>query len=183
MDNIFEAVRKLPAVEVALANDVNLIQKGGRWRGLCPFHTEKTPSFFEKDGYFKCFGCGWSGDSIKLVADLHGLRPVDAAMLIAEQFGLSVYTSPSPAVNHQTSETAKIRELEKAFRNEIARVHDDLALVHRCILQGLRTLEDYSNNVILVQEQPIIEDILLMLTSKDEAEQVMAWRYAKGWVG
>ncbi len=51
------------------------LSKGKRYRGLCPFHTEKTASFFvyerKGNGYFKCFGCGRSGDIFKFILELN----------------------------------------------------------------------------------------------------------------
>ena len=46
-----------------------LRRAGTSWKGLCPFHGEKTPSFnvHGDKGYFKCFGCGVGGDVIKFV--------------------------------------------------------------------------------------------------------------------
>ncbi len=44
------------------------IQKAGReWKGCCPFHSEKTPSFTVSDekGFYHCFGCGAHGDAIR----------------------------------------------------------------------------------------------------------------------
>ena len=45
---------------------VKLVPKGGRLAGLCPFHNEKTPSFYVNDpeGFYHCFGCGANGDMI-----------------------------------------------------------------------------------------------------------------------
>ena len=49
-----------------------LKKSGSTWKGLCPFHTEKTPSFNVNPdkGFFKCFGCGVGGDVVKFV-ELH----------------------------------------------------------------------------------------------------------------
>jgi len=47
---------------------VPLRRSGTTWKGLCPFHGEKTPSFHVYDkGFFKCYGCGVGGDVIKFV--------------------------------------------------------------------------------------------------------------------
>lgn len=47
-----------------------------RWVGLCPFHTERTPSFVVNDedgGFFKCFGCGEGGDLLKFIQRIEGV--------------------------------------------------------------------------------------------------------------
>ncbi len=57
---------------------------------LCPFHQDKRPSMKAKptDRKYFCFGCGESGDAIDFVAKYYGIAPYDAAMQIAEQFGI-----------------------------------------------------------------------------------------------
>ena len=55
---------------VSVVGDVVSLRKtGATWKGLCPFHQEKTPSFnVNRDkGFFKCFGCGAGGDAIAFV--------------------------------------------------------------------------------------------------------------------
>jgi len=60
-------------VEVALRHNLELKKQGSNWLALCPFHSEKTPSFNIYADHAHCYGCGWSGDSIKLEAELSGL--------------------------------------------------------------------------------------------------------------
>jgi len=55
---------------VALISEHAALKKvGRRWSGLCPFHTEKTPSFSvnAEEGFYYCFGCHASGDAISFV--------------------------------------------------------------------------------------------------------------------
>lgn len=54
-----------------IAKAVKLKKLGREYQGLCPFHQEKTPSFYVNDakGFAHCFGCGWHGDVIKFVID------------------------------------------------------------------------------------------------------------------
>jgi len=58
---------------------VELTNTGSKHRGLCPFHTEKTPSFFVfSDNRYKCFGCSEHGDVIDFVQKMYGLSFMDA---------------------------------------------------------------------------------------------------------
>lgn len=59
----------------------------------CPFHDENTDSFFVNVNrqIFKCFGCGVGGDSITFVSELFGLRNIDAAKKISEDFNLGIF--------------------------------------------------------------------------------------------
>ena len=63
----------LQADIVSVVGDVVSLRKtGATWKGLCPFHGEKTPSFHvnREKGFFHCFGCSVGGDVIKFV-ELH----------------------------------------------------------------------------------------------------------------
>src|SRR5438445_11778893 len=62
------------------------LKKSGRdWKGLCPFHGEKTPSFYvvPDTKMFHCFGCGVSGDAIKVVMRMDGRSSRDAVEQLA----------------------------------------------------------------------------------------------------
>ncbi|MEN9021841.1 MAG: CHC2 zinc finger domain-containing protein [Verrucomicrobiales bacterium] len=60
-------------VEVASRHNLEPRRQGSSWLALCPFHEEKTPSFNLYADHAYCYGCGWSGDSIALEAELSGL--------------------------------------------------------------------------------------------------------------
>ncbi len=63
---------------------------GNRYQGLCPFHTEKTPSFsvYTDIQAYKCFGCGETGDVIKFVEKLDGLSFYEALKSLAERHSI-----------------------------------------------------------------------------------------------
>jgi len=65
--------------------------------GLCPFHTEKTPSFgvHEVHQFYKCFGCGQGGDVIKFVMEIEGLTFWEAVKALAERHGIPVPKQPA----------------------------------------------------------------------------------------
>ncbi len=78
---------------VALVKDhVELKRSGSSYRGLCPFHSEKTPSFYVHPdrGFFHCFGCQASGDAIAFVMRLEGLSFVEALRTLAERSGVEI---------------------------------------------------------------------------------------------
>jgi DNA primase len=79
---------------------------GERYVGLCPFHTEKTPSFsvHAGHGFYKCFGCGAGGDAIKFVMEMEGFTFYEAVKAIAERNGI-----PLPRTDDYTDEDAKKR--------------------------------------------------------------------------
>ena len=62
---------------------------GQRWKGLCPFHSEKTPSFNVDGGhqYYKCFGCDNGGDVFSFVQQMESLTFPETLRLLAERYG------------------------------------------------------------------------------------------------
>ena len=75
-----------------VSESVRLTKKGRNYWGLCPFHSEKTPSFSvsaDKQIY-KCFGCGKGGGAINFVMELDNLPFRDAVVLLAKRAGLEV---------------------------------------------------------------------------------------------
>jgi len=89
---------------------VSLKKVGRNYFGLCPFHSEKTPSFSVNPGkgIFKCFGCGEGGDVIKFLSKIENVSYREAVKMLATEVGISV---------DENSETEKILQvLEEARR-------------------------------------------------------------------
>ena len=82
------------------------IGASGRWVGLCPFHQEKTPSFSvnQTRQFYKCFGCGVSGDALKFVMEVDGLTFPEALKLLAERNGI-----PMPKRTEYADAESKLR--------------------------------------------------------------------------
>ena len=75
---------------------VRLARSGRQWKGCCPFHGEKTPSFYVyEDGHYHCFGCGAHGDAIGFVMQTEGAGFMEAVERLAAEAGLEV-PKPSP---------------------------------------------------------------------------------------
>jgi DNA primase len=74
---------------------VRLARSGKQWKGCCPFHGEKTPSFYVYDDGYHCFGCGAHGDAITFVMQSQGLPFMGAITQLAAEAGLDV-PQPSP---------------------------------------------------------------------------------------
>ncbi len=69
---------------------VRLARRGGRYKGLCPFHNEKSPSFTVEADHFHCFGCGAHGDAIEWLCRAEGHDFVGAVEELAALLGLEV---------------------------------------------------------------------------------------------
>ena len=79
-------------VEVVRESVPSLKKRGRAWLGLCPFHKEKTPSFNvnQERGFFKCFGCGESGDVISFLMKELGYTFHEACHSLAERKGIVI---------------------------------------------------------------------------------------------
>ncbi|MBA3885033.1 MAG: DNA primase [Acidobacteria bacterium] len=78
-------------VQVVQERGVALKRSGTSWKGLCPFHGEKTPSFHVYDkGLFKCYGCGVGGDVIKFVELSDTITFPEAVRQLAARAGMAV---------------------------------------------------------------------------------------------
>src|ERR1700719_3064116 len=71
---------------------VKLVRRGREFSGLCPFHHEKTPSFYvvEDKSFFHCFGCGAHGDAIGFAMRADNLDFIEAVERLAGEAGLAV---------------------------------------------------------------------------------------------
>ena len=89
---------------------------GGRLKGLCPFHEEKTPSFNVNPvvGYYMCFGCGESGDVISFVRKHDQLSFVEAIEHLARRYGVDLqYEQGGSAAGRQGSQRSRLVEAHK----------------------------------------------------------------------
>ena len=88
---------------------VPLRRSGATWKGLCPFHGEKTPSFHVNGerGFFHCFGCGVGGDVIKFIELFDKVSFPDAVRSLAARAGLPV---PEPESARQDAESQRDRD-------------------------------------------------------------------------
>src|SRR5438105_12017322 len=91
MDFAQQLKSQLDIVEV-VGQYVRLKRQGSgrRYVGLCPFHTEKTPSFNVNGalGFYKCFGCDASGDVFKFVQEMESLTFPEVLKTLAERHGI-----------------------------------------------------------------------------------------------
>ncbi len=86
-------VRAATDIVALIGEHAALKRVGRRWSGLCPFHTEKSPSFSvnAEEGFYYCFGCQASGDAITFVREMEHLDFVDAVRLLADRAGVALH--------------------------------------------------------------------------------------------
>lgn len=91
-DDAIRTIRERANIVEVISDLVSLRRRGANFLGLCPFHTEKTPSFnvSAERGFYHCFGCNEHGDVFAFVMRTQGLTFPDAVRRVAERFGLPV---------------------------------------------------------------------------------------------
>ena len=96
-------------IVVVIQDYVSLKKVGATYKGLCPFHGEKTPSFHvnRDKGFFHCFGCGVGGDVLKFLELHEKIGFHDAVKQLAQRFGLSL---PELEQNEEQRTNAAERE-------------------------------------------------------------------------
>ncbi|MCB6993686.1 DNA primase [bacterium 210820-DFI.6.37] len=95
---------------------VSLKRAGSNYKGRCPFHNEKTPSFVvsETKQIFTCFGCGASGDVIKFVEQYYQLDFMQAMEKLADEYGITIQRGYHKSENKEEAYTIN-REAAKFF--------------------------------------------------------------------
>ena len=85
-------VRAATDIVALVGEHAALKRVGQRWVGLCPFHTEKSPSFSvnAEAGFYYCFGCQASGDAITFIRETEHLDFVDAVRRLADKAGITI---------------------------------------------------------------------------------------------
>ncbi len=94
-DKLLEIKERVDIVDL-VSRYVGLRRSGKNYKACCPFHEEKTPSFYvnpERKSY-KCFGCGVYGDGIAFVREIEGMGFVETCERLAELFGVSLPNAP-----------------------------------------------------------------------------------------
>ena len=94
-DEIIQRVKEESDIVEWIGRYTKLEKKGRNYMGLCPFHTEKTPSFSvqPEKGYYHCFGCGAGGDVIKFLMEKEGLGFIEAVEKLAEDLHIDLKPS------------------------------------------------------------------------------------------
>ncbi|MBA4493171.1 DNA primase [Paenactinomyces guangxiensis] len=111
-DDIIERIRRDFDILDVVQQYVQVKKSGRNYFGLCPFHSEKSPSFSvspEKQ-IFHCFGCGAGGDTIKFVMDIEQMTFIEAVRHLAEQAGIHIPESGPALSGKEEEERQQMRE-------------------------------------------------------------------------
>jgi DNA primase len=120
---------------------VPLKKAGANYKACCPFHDEKTPSFnvSQTKQFYKCFGCGASGDALKFLMEYDGLSFVEAVESLADQYGMQV---PREKISPQQQ---KARQAKQQQQRDLYDVMHLVAKFYRHQLRDHPTSEKAKN--------------------------------------
>ena len=91
-EDVIREIKYRNDIETAISQYVNLKRRGKNLVGLCPFHSEKTPSFtvYPESASFYCFGCGAGGDVFTFTGLIENLDYIESVKLLAERSGVTL---------------------------------------------------------------------------------------------
>lgn len=98
-------------VDYIKSNGVNLeLSTNNSWKGLCPFHNEKTPSFVVREDFqsYHCFGCGENGDILTFAQKNHTVSFFEALKMLAEEKGIEIEGAKNDEPQHDISGIRKV---------------------------------------------------------------------------
>jgi len=124
MDTVLEIKQKLDIVDV-ISSYVSLKKSGKNYKGICPFHSEKTPSFMVTPELqiYKCFGCGESGDIFTFIQKIEGVEFIDALNQLADRAGVEIKSIKIDPNKNKKSKILEINDLTAKFYSHLLTKH------------------------------------------------------------
>jgi DNA primase len=116
-ESVVDEIRARADIVEVVGEQVTLKRAGKDFSALCPFHHEKTPSFYvvPAKGFYKCFGCGEAGDVFTFLMKRGGLTFQDAVRELGARFGVDV---PDPRLGREAEEPNRILYEAVAFADD-----------------------------------------------------------------
>lgn len=126
-DDFLESLNEATDIVGVVGQYVKLRKAGAEYKGLCPFHNEKSPSFGVNPakGVFTCRGCGEKGNAAQFLVKHTGRNFRDVVAELAQRAGIALPKDDSPAQNRQETEIARLNGIlqraDKFFRDQLAK--------------------------------------------------------------
>ncbi|HEX8643344.1 MAG TPA: DNA primase [Allosphingosinicella sp.] len=113
-----DELRARTTLSTLIGRSIKLQKAGREWKAPCPFHKEKTPSFYVNDekGFYHCFGCSAHGDAIRWLTEQRGLPFMDAVKELADAAGIEV-PAPDPRAQAKAERATGLYEVMEAAQS------------------------------------------------------------------
>ena len=110
-----DELRMRTTLSAVIGRTLRLTKAGREFKACCPFHNEKTPSFYVNDekGFYHCFGCEAHGDAIRWLTDQRGIPFMDAVKELAAEAGMEV-PAPDPRAAQRAEKRASLHDVTGA---------------------------------------------------------------------
>ncbi|MBP7774697.1 DNA primase, partial [Candidatus Woesebacteria bacterium] len=122
-----QAVKDAHNIIDVIGSYLQLQHAGSNYRGLCPFHSEKSPSFFVSETMqrYKCFGCGKTGDIFTFLQDYEGLTFYESLESLAQKAGITLEASIKPSQEDiQKKELLVLLDQARAYYHYLLTEHE-----------------------------------------------------------
>jgi DNA primase len=113
-----DELRSRTMLSALIGRTLKITKAGREYKGCCPFHNEKTPSFYVNDdkGFYHCFGCSAHGDAIRWMTDQRGLGFMDAVKELADAAGMEV-PAPDPRAQEKAERGTALYDVMTAAQD------------------------------------------------------------------
>ena len=174
---INEIAARADLVEIVLGYVPGLKQAGSRWKGCCPFHQEKTPSFIVNpdSNTYHCFGCGVGGDVFKFVMAIENLDFPNAVQLLARKYNVLI-PEPEPYRGERSGENA---QSNYNLRERLFLLHEKLAAWYASWLKNnpdSKAAEYFRSREI----DPVFAMRFQIGAAPDSWDAMMQWAHKEG---
>jgi hypothetical protein len=178
--DLAEKIMSIDLVSLAQAEGIQLRRSGQNWQGLCPFHSEKMPSFTVKDNHFRCFGCGAHGDALDFIQQLRGFSFREACQYLGIETKRPVTKAERKEAQAKVQERKEKQGLVKRFRAWEVAYSTELGKrirgAYKWITQNIKTPKDLDGArgdmlAGLYKELPLWEWGLEVLACGDDQEK------------
>jgi DNA primase len=167
-----------------IAERVNLTKAGKHYKGLCPFHSEKTPSFTVSPELqiYKCFGCGESGDCFTFLEKYDGMEFAEALQFLADKAGVRLEKFDSSALT-QKQILKEINELAAKYYHYILTNHKAGKIALNYLLEtrgiSMKNIEEFNLGYAPVLPSALFDFLKKKKYSPMQIEQAGLVAYGK----
>ncbi len=164
-DDMINQIKENSDIVDIIGEYVDLKKAGSSYKGLCPFHNEKTPSFTvdKKKQLFHCFGCGAGGDVVSFIMQKEGLSYPESLKYLAHKAGINIVFTENPEVNQKKVRLYEInKEIMMYFYKNLLTIK---APQDYLLKRGLRS--NIVNTFMLGYAKDSWDDLLTFAKSKN----------------